>query len=53
MKDTVGTAMATATDLLTTLLSLPVVSIILIVNVWLPLVQEVASRLQPNPRDPS
>ena len=46
VKETVGKAMATVTDLLTTLLSLPVESIIFIVKVWFPFVHPVASKLQ-------
>ena len=53
MKETVGAAILTVTDLLTTLLSFPVESITFMVKVWLPLVQEVASKFQPKPSDPS
>ena len=47
LKDTVGIAILTVIDLLATMLSLPVESITLIVNVWLPFVQVVASNCQP------
>ena len=53
IKETVGAAIETFIDLDTTSLCLPVESITFMVNVWLPLVQEVASRFQPNPKDPS
>ena len=52
VKDTVGAAMLTVTDLLTTLLTLPVESITLIVKVWVPLVQPVASKFQPKTIEP-
>jgi hypothetical protein len=52
VKDTVGTAIFTVTDLLATVLSLPVESITLIVKVWVPLVQLVASKLQPKTIEP-